>query len=81
MTDEQISNFNKRSFPYYLFLKGKNIHLRKGLLDNLTEKPNNSEPSINLWNVPAETIFIMQNELLNSLFIDNNILYINTNDR
>lgn len=48
MTEEQIINFNKRSFPYHLYLHGKNIHLRKLLLDNLTERAIENEPSINL---------------------------------
>lgn len=77
MTNEQIVNFNKIFFPYHLYLNGKNIHLRKLLLDNLTERAIDTEPSINLWNVPGEIIFVMKNDLLTKLSITNNILYIN----
>lgn len=77
MTNEQIVNFNKRSFPYHLYLHGKNIYLRKLLLDNLTEEAIDTEPSINLWDVQGEIIFVMQNDLLTKLSITDNILYIN----
>ena len=79
MTNEQIDNFNKKYFPYQLILKGNNIHLRRRLLDKLVEPKDLTKDYINLWNTPVETIFIMQNTLLNSLFIEkNNILFINT---
>lgn len=48
MNIEQIENFNKRSFPYQLLLRGKNIHLRKMLLDELVETANSPKDNINL---------------------------------
>lgn len=77
MTTEQIDNFNKRSFPYRLLLKGKNIHLQKLLLDNLTECPETKEANINLNNASTDTLMIMNNNLLSSLSINNDVLYIN----
>lgn len=80
MNIEQIENFNKRSFPYQLLLRGKNIHLRKMLLDELVETANSPKDNINLWNTPAETIFIIKNSFLTSLFFKNGTLYINEHD-
>lgn len=77
MTTEQIDNFNKRSFPYRLLLKGKNIHLQKLLLDNLTERPETKETNINLSNALTDTLIVMNNNLLHSLFVKNDVLYIN----
>ena len=77
MTIEQVENFNKRSFPYVLQIKGSHVYLTKYLLDSIIEDSNKPIVEVDLITAPKEIIFIMRNVLLTKLFIEDNVLFIN----
>lgn len=77
MTIEQVENFNKRSFPYVLQIKGSHTYLTKYLLDNIIEDSTKPMVEVDLITAPKEIIFIMKNDFLTKLFIEDNVLFIN----
>ncbi len=77
MTIEQVDNFNKRSFPYVLQIKGSHAYLTKHLLDNIIEDSAKPMVEVDLITAPKEIIFIMKNDFLTKLFIEDNVLFIN----
>ena len=77
MTIEQVENFNKRSFPYVLHIKGSHTYLTKYLLDSIIEDSAKPLVEVDLITATKEIIFIMKNEFLTKLFVEDDVLFIN----
>lgn len=72
----KLKILTKRSFSLCSANKGSHTYLTKYLLDNIIE--DSAKPLVEVDLIaPKEIIFIMKNEFLTKLFVEDDVLFIN----